>query len=86
MPCAFPNHCSCVAELPDLHERLDRSWTEDEVDDVYASIVIVLACMTHNNPDPEIREQARVELLHAVYDEARERWGENLDQPDRRAQ
>jgi hypothetical protein len=88
MSCKWPHRCVCVADIPNLHHWLNyvcsRDSTTEEVDDCYVAIVCVLSCMLHNNPNANIREKAAIELLHPVYNEARRRYGENLDEPDRR--
>jgi len=88
--CTFGERC-CVHELDGLHHWLDLICSREcvdpeEWDGVYTSIVCVLGCLMHNNPDELLRRRVRIELMHPEYDEARRRYGANLDQPDRRAQ
>jgi hypothetical protein len=70
-----------------LHERLDAlvaGSSPETIDTVYLEIVIRLACLLHNNPNRDIREGVRVQLLHPIYRAAKYRFGEELDQLDRR--
>lgn len=90
MPCNYPHRCPCIADLPDLYARHRYECSREGpldggFENLYLEIVCTLACILTNHPDPGLRQKARIELLHPVYNEARRRYGENLDQPDRRA-